>query len=187
MRTQSMCATAFGFGSALVLSVSPAAGQDLPCVDATCSTAILSRTITIQVEGKPEISVEATITSVNTLTGEVSLRLRGLADEQVIKPKTIKFIHSPPNMMAQMPLPVRKSLGSMKAKYPLKQVTVERGIVRYPKCTMADPGHEIAFAGTLTFQANELGVDGEFFDYSFPGRGPGTPQPDLTGTSKPGA
>jgi glucose 1-dehydrogenase len=29
-------------------------------------------------------------------------------------------------------------------------------------------------------------VDGEFFDYSFPGGGPGTPQPDLTGKGKPG-
>jgi hypothetical protein len=187
MRTQSMRAMAFGIGSVFFLSVLSAEAQDLPCVNANGTSAFLSRTITIQLQGKPEISVEGTITSVNTSTGEVGFKLPGLVDEQVVQPKTIKIVPKPQNMMAQMPLPVRNSLGPMKAKYPLKQVTVERGIVRYPKCIMADPGHEIAFAGTLTFQANELAVDGEFFDYSFPGGGPGTPQPDLTGKGKPGA
>src|SRR5262249_13622364 len=47
---------------------------------------------------------------------------------------------------------------------------------------MADIGHEIVFTGTLTFEAGELVVDGEFLNYSFPGGSDGLyPAPILTG------
>jgi len=45
-------------------------------------------------------------------------------------------------------------------------------------------GTKSLFAGTLTIQAKEMAMDGEFFDYSFP---PGGGQPDLSGRGKPGA
>jgi len=64
----------------------------------------------------------------------------------------------------------------------LGQVAGEYGIVRYPGCIMADIGHEIVFTGTLTFEAGELVVDGEFLNYSFPGGSDGLyPAPILTG------
>jgi hypothetical protein len=179
-----MRAMTLGIGSALLLMVSAAQTQELPCVNANSTTKFLSRTMTIQLEGRPEISVVGTITSVNASTGEVGLKLQG-SGEQVVRPKTIKIVPKPMSMAAQMAVPVSKSLGAMKAKYPLKEVTVEGGIVRYPSCMMPDSGHEIAFAGTLTFLANELAVDGEFFDYSFPRGGGGTPDSDPT-RRKPG-
>jgi len=52
---------------------------------------------------------------------------------------------------------------------------------------MADIGHEIVFTGTLTFEAGELVVDGEFLNYSFPGGSDGLyPAPILNGTAKRG-
>lgn len=107
----------------------------------------MSRTITIRLEDNREIPFDGTITSVNTLTGEVGFKVPGLVGEQAVQPKSIRIVSKPQNMMAQVALPVSKSLGTVKAKYPLEQLTVEDGILRYPNCIKADPGHEIAFRG----------------------------------------
>jgi hypothetical protein len=182
MKTQPIFTIAISLVGTFFLSASWAETQNVPCVNANATSAFLARTMTIRVEGKPEILVEGTITSLNTSNGEIRVRVVGLAEEQAIQAKTVRLAPKPQNMMAQVALPIRQSLGSMNAKYALKSVTVEQGVVRFPNCIMADERHEIAFAGTLTFEANELAIDGEFFDYTFPHTAP-----DLTGRSKPGA
>jgi hypothetical protein len=183
MEIQSICQVMAGIGIAFFVTLSTAGGQELPCVNANSTSTFVSRIITIQLADKREIPFDGTITSVNASTGEVGFKVPGLVGDQVVQPKSIKIAPKPQSMMAQMASPVSKSLGTMNAKYPLNQVSIEDGIVRYPNCIKASPGHEIAFMGTLTFQGNELAVDGEFIDYSFPA---GREGPDLSGTGKPG-
>jgi hypothetical protein len=104
----------------------------------------------------------------------------------VVKPKAIKIVPRLQNVTAQMPIAVAKSLGRVQTRYPLMQLTVERGIIHWPKCRLPDARHEIAFAGTLTFDKGELVVDGEFLDYSFPDGGNSSPGLDLAGAGKRG-
>jgi hypothetical protein len=186
MRPRCMVTISCAFlGAVFVLPAIPAGGQPVPCIDTNGTTTLLTRTLAIQIEGRPDITVSGAITSVDPSNGEVRVKVQGLADEQVVRPKSIKIVPGRQSMMSQMPLPVRKDLGSVKANFPLEKVTVQAGIVRYPNCTSGDPGHEIGFGGTLIFQGTDLIVDGDFFDYSLPS--PGAPRPELSGMNKPGA
>jgi hypothetical protein len=87
----------------------------------------------------------------------------------------------PPSMMAQMAIPQKDSLGPVHARIALKDLSVKNGVIVHPQCVAAQPEHDIAFVGTLRFDADALVVDGEAFDY----RAAETFHPG--GAQKPGA
>jgi hypothetical protein len=146
-----------------------------PCIDTNSQSFLVRRTMAVRQPGGDDIAVTGTVASLNPATGEVGIKAFGIDGEQQIKPGTIKLATQEPSMAAQMALPVKTPLGLLSAEFPLADITVEHGIIRYPDCIMAESGHDTAFTGTLTFEGEKLKVEGAFFHYAPPigGGGPG--------------
>ena len=161
-----------------------ARAQAGPCIDTNNSTHFFRRMMTVKTEAGAEIPSNGPITSFNSQTGEVGLKFGGQAAETRVRLTAIKFDAAEPSMMAQVSSPEKKELSVRHQEFALSSVTVEQGVIRYPSCLMAAPGHEIAFKGTLSFTPDKLRVDGQFFDYAFR---PGGGAPDTSPGRKPGA
>lgn len=146
-----------------------------PCINTNSQSALVRRTMAVQPSGGGEITVTGAVASLDAATGEVGVNVLGLEGKQQIKPGVISFATQEPSMAAQMPIPVKTPLGLISAAFPLSELSVEGGIIRYPGCVMPEAGHEISFTGNLTFDGGKMKVDGAFFDYAPPADGEGGP------------
>ena len=156
---------------ALILVWALPACAATPCIDTNSLSTLVRRTMTVRQPNGNEIPVTGTVASLNPATGEVGIKTLGIDGEQQIRPEAIRFSTEEPSMAAQMPIPLRTPLGSISAEYPLANVTIDRGVIRYPDCAMPEGGRDTAFTGALSFGEGKLRVEGMFFGYEPPAGG----------------
>jgi hypothetical protein len=167
-------------GCTVIAGISSARAEAAPCIDTNPATRLLTRTMRVQLPDRPEIAIVGAIAAIDG-TGAVTIRLP--TGEQTVRPTVIAIDVPPPNMMAQMALPLKEDLGPAHTRIALQDVSVKEGVVSYPQCMAPKPDHEVAFVGTLRIETGFLAVDGNFFDYRPAEPGPFKPG----GAQKPGA
>ena len=112
--------------------------------------------------------VTGVIVSLDPTTGVFGIKVFGMEGEGQFSDVMIRLQPLDPDVASQRAHPVKILLGQIFTEFPLAALSVDRGVIRYPGCSGAEQGHEIAFDGMLTLGKSTLKVDGSFFDYAYP-------------------